>query len=106
MKKHYQKPSERTGLPAKLAVEGILSKLGFDPAHYAVFEAWDREARILAPGCEAVAIQGSRICISVPSAAHRQELYYSKKRIIDRLNQALGKCVIKDIQFELTKGNP
>jgi hypothetical protein len=93
--------SEREGMPAKLAVEGILSRLGFDPALYAVFDAWDREARALAPGCEAVGLQGSKICVSVPSAAHRQELYYSKKRIIDRLNQALGRRVIKDIQFEL-----
>ncbi len=94
-------PSEREGIPAKLAVEGILSRLGFDPAMYAVFDAWDREARVLAPGCEAVGMQGSKICVSVPSAAHRQELHYSKKRIIDRLNQALGRRVIKDILFEL-----
>jgi hypothetical protein len=93
--------SERQGLPAKLAIEGILSKLGFDPAMYAIFEAWDREARHLAPGCEAVAIQGSRICVRVPSAAHRQELHYSKKRIIDRLNQVLGRRFITDIQFEM-----
>jgi len=99
--KRSKKRSEREGLPAKLAVDGILSKLGFDPAMYAVFEAWDREAKSLAPGCEAVAIQGSRICVRVPSAAHRQELYYSKKRILARLNQALGREVIKDIQFEI-----
>lgn len=96
-------PSERNGLPAKLAVEGILAKLGFDPATYAVFDAWDREARALAPGCEAVGMQGTRICVSVPSAAHRQEIFYSKKRIIDRLNQALGRRAITDIQFELAK---
>lgn len=99
--KSSRKPSEREGLSAHLAVEGILARLGFDPAMYAVFDAWDREARALAPGCEAVGLQGSKICVSVPSAAHRQELHYSKKRIIDRLNQVLGKRVIKDIQFEM-----
>lgn len=75
--------------------------LGFDPKIYAVFEAWDRETQGLIKGCEAVALQGSILCISVPSVLHRQELLYSKERLIRKLNQALGGEIIKDIQFEL-----
>lgn len=97
----YLRRGETFSSPAGGLVQGLLGMLGFDPKMYAVFEVWDRETRGLVKGCEAVALNGPCLCVSVPSVLHRQELLYSKQRIIDRLNQALGAKVIKDIQFEL-----
>ena len=88
-------------MPAKALMEGILSHLGFDPALYAVFEICDQETRELVKGCETTAIQGKRLCIRVPSAVHRQELMYSKKRLVERINQSVGRTVVNDIRFEL-----
>src|SRR5262249_18388853 len=86
------------------AVREILTLLRFDPVATAAFEIWDRESAKVVRGCEAVAIQGSRLCVKVPSTVHRQELIYSKDRIVARVNQALGKKVITDIFFEFETG--
>ena len=100
----HLKTGEAHQLPATDMVNGILRMLKFDPALYAVFEIWDRETKSLVRGCEATAIQGTRLVVTVPSAAHRQELSYSKDRILARVNQAMGRRVITDIQFEFSKG--
>ncbi len=89
-------------LPATTAVAGILRLLKFDPSLFAAFAVWDRESKSVVGGCEAVAIQGSRLVIRVPSVLHRQEILYSKQRLLARINQALGKNIITDIQFELS----
>lgn len=96
-----RKKEEHTSAPAKQLVDGILSVLGFSPEKYALFEICDRETKAVVSGCETVALQGKRLCVEVPSAVHRQELYYSKKRIIQRVNAAIGRAVIDDIRFEL-----
>ena len=97
----YLKRGEEAQLHAGKAMESLLRLLRFDPALYAVFEIWDRETRGLIRGCEASGIQGTRLCVKVPSAAHRQEILYLKDRLLSRVNQALGRRVITDIQFEL-----
>ncbi len=97
----YLRRGEEKQVPAAQAMEGLLRLLRFDPAMYAVFEIWDRETRGLIRGCEAAGIQGTRLVVKVPSAAHRQEILYIKDRLLNRVNQALGRRVITDIQFEL-----
>lgn len=100
---HLRK-GENISLPADKAVAGLLGLLGFRPDVAAVFDVWDREAGSLVRGCEAAGIQGTRLMVRVPSTVHRQELLYCKERLINRLNQAMGRKVITDIQFELAPG--
>jgi hypothetical protein len=95
---------ESMSLAADKAVAGLLGLLGFKPDLAAVFETWDKEAGALVRGCEATGIQGTRLTVRVPSTVHRQELLYCKERLINRLNQAMGRKVITDIQFELAPG--
>ena len=97
----HLKRGEQHELNAKEAVQALLKALKFDPALYSVFETWDKETRGLVRGCEAVALQGTRLCVKVPSTVHRQELSYVKDRIVERLNQALGRRAITDVYFEL-----
>jgi Dna[CI] antecedent, DciA len=97
----HLKRGEREKASAEQMVASLLRLLRFDPAMYAVFEIWDRETRGLVRNAEAVALNGSTLCVKVPSVVHRQELLYSKERVISRMNQALGKRVVTDIQFEL-----
>ncbi len=102
----YLKSGESHAVSARQAMDGILRLLRFDPALYAVFEIWDLETQGLVRCCEAVAIQGSRLCVRVPSTVHRQEILYSKDRILNRVNQALGRKAVTDIFFEFEKGVP
>ncbi|MFN0117465.1 MAG: DUF721 domain-containing protein [Elusimicrobiota bacterium] len=95
------KPGEHKSFSAKESINHFLRALGFDPSLYAIFELWDRETRGTVKGCEAVAIRGRVLHVKVPSTVHRQEILYSKTRLIDRLNQAMGRKAIIDIQFEL-----
>ena len=97
----YLKRGEERQVSAPQAMEGLLRLLRFDPALYAVFEIWDRETRGLIRNCEAAGIQGTRLVVKVPSAAHRQEILYIKDRLLNRVNQALGRRAITDILFEL-----
>jgi len=101
--KTHLKTGESSQMPAALAVNGILKMLKFDPSLFAVFEIWDRETRPLIKGCEAIAICGSRLVVTVPSPMHRQEIMYSKDRILARVNQAMGRRAITDIQFEFSR---
>lgn len=96
----YLKRGETAKMNAQEAVGGILSMLRFDPAVFGLFEMWDREMKSLVRGCEAVGLQGTRLYVRVPSAAHKQELLYCKDRLIARVNQALGKNAVTDVQFE------
>ena len=48
---------------------------------------------------QAVKMESGKLFVSVPSAAWRQELNYSKLELIDSLNEALGENMVKDIQF-------
>ena len=96
----HLKTGETLTASAQQAVQGLLGMLGFDPLAYAVFEVWDRETRGLAKS-EAIAIQGRKICVRVASTIHRHELLYSKDRLIRKINEAMGRPVINDIQFEL-----
>jgi hypothetical protein len=97
----YLKRGEEHQVSASSAMEGLLRLLRFDPALYAVFEIWDRETRGLIRNCEAAGIQGTRLVVKVPSVAHRQEIIYIKDRLLNRVNQALGRRAITDILFEL-----
>lgn len=92
--------------PASLkeVVDGTLKKLGFDPVKYGVFEAWDREVQTLMKGCEAVAIQGTKLYVKVPSVIHRQELSFHIDRLLKKLNQSMGGKVVTDVRFELGEG--
>lgn len=99
----HLKNKERVSLSAKQSVDALLGLLGFDSNTYAVFDIWDRETRGLVRGCEAVGIQGRKLRVQVPSTVHRQELIYAKERIIARVNQAMGRKAIIDIQFDLVK---
>lgn len=87
--------------PAKQLVDVFLSGLGFDPQRYAVFDVCDQEIGKFVRGCTAVAMKGKRIYLQVPSAMHRQEIIYSRKRIIDRLNQVFGTDAVSELHFVL-----
>ena len=86
------------------AVGEILNRVGYGPDRFALFDLWDKEAAKVIQGCRAVALQGRRLCVEVASTVHRQELMYSKDRLIKKVNQALGTRMITDIKFELSKG--
>jgi hypothetical protein len=99
----YLKKGETISVSSKQAMDGILGLLGFEPDAMSVFELWDKETRGIVRGCEAVGLLGKRLVVRVPSSAHKQEIYYSKDRIVKNINQAMGRKAITDILFELSE---
>lgn len=55
----------------------------------------ERIAKVTKP----VNIQNGVLLVKVKSAVWRMELTLMKQQIIDRLNESLGKPVVKDIKF-------
>lgn len=61
-------------------------------------DVWNRE---MGPAIEkyttAIKLDGSTLYIQLSSSVLREELSYGKERIINRLNEALGKILIKKL---------
>lgn len=101
VRKYRKKEDPSHSAKAKELVDVLLGHLGFDPLKYALFDVCDQEIGKLVAGCKSVAVRGKKLYLRVPSPSHRQELMYSRKRIIERLNQILGRESISEILFEL-----
>jgi predicted nucleic acid-binding Zn ribbon protein len=53
----------------------------------------------IAEQTEALGVEDGKVFVRVRSSSWKTELVFMKPKIIDRLNQAVGKEVIKDIVF-------
>ncbi len=100
-RRRYKQEKDENSAPAKQLVDVLLSSLGFHPHKYAIFDVCDQEISRVVRGCKTVAIKGKRLYLQVPSAMHRQEIIYSKKRIIEKLNQVLGTDAVSEVCFTL-----
>ena len=61
---------------------------------------WDKAVGPrIAEQSEALDVEDGKVFVQVRSPSWRTELVFMKPKIIDRLNQAVGKEVIKDIVF-------
>lgn len=102
VRKYRKKDAEPQSAKAKQLVDVLLGHLGFDPLKYALFEVCDQELSKLVKGCRAVAVRGKKLYLQVPSPMHRQDLIYSRKKIIERLNQVFGRECIDELHFEFS----
>lgn len=66
-------------------------------------QAVDRWAQVvgdrIALHARAVFFEGGKLVVEVDSAAWRQELFYMKQEILNRLDRSLGKPLVQDIIF-------
>jgi hypothetical protein len=46
-----------------------------------------------------VKVKGGTLTLSIPSAALKQELFYKRSSLAERINEAVGRVVVKKIVF-------
>ncbi len=86
----------------KTAIDSMLKRFGIDNAiaQNRALNIWneivgDKVARNTQPD----RVEHGVIIIKVSSPTWRQELYFQKKEIIQKINNTIGKNVIRDIRF-------
>ena len=57
----------------------------------------------IAQHARAVFFDNGKLIVEVDSAAWRQELFYMKQEILDRLDRSFGKALVQDIIFTNTR---
>ena len=84
------------------ALENLVRSLGME-GRLEEQQAVDRWAQVvgdrIALHARAVYLDGGRLVVEVDSAPWRQELFYMKQEILNRLDRSLGKPLVQDIIF-------
>jgi hypothetical protein len=83
-------------------MRSVLGRLEHNASHFAVFKLWDDLAPTYAPRSRALGLKGRKLVVGVPSHAHQHQLTLSKKQILQRINQALGKSFLQEVIFQIT----
>jgi len=86
----------------KIAIDSMLKRFGIDNAiaQNKALNNWneivgERVARNTQPD----KVEHGVIFVKVSSSTWRQKLYFQKKEILQKINNAIGKNVIRDIRF-------
>ena len=86
----------------KTAIDSMLRKFGIENAiaQNNVLNIWNEiVGEKVAKNTEPDRVEHGVIVVKVSSPTWRQELYFQKKEIIKKLNNKIGKNVIRDIRF-------
>ena len=67
-----------------------------------IWEIWDKAVGpVVARNAQPESIRGRVLFVRVSTSAWMQQLQFIKERIIEKLNQSLGKTLVKSISFRL-----
>jgi len=86
----------------KIAIDSMLRKFGIDNAvaQNNALNIWNEiVGEKVANNTEPDRVEHGVMVVKVSSATWRQELYFQKKEIIQKLNNTIGRNVIRDIRF-------
>jgi predicted nucleic acid-binding Zn ribbon protein len=86
----------------KITIDAMLRKFGIDNAiaQNNALNIWnDVVGESVAKNAKPDRVEHGVLIVKVSSPTWRQELYFKKKEIIEKINQAIGKKVIRDIRF-------
>ncbi len=86
----------------KIAINSMLKKFGIDNAiaQNNALNNWDEiVGDTVARNTQPDRVEHGVIIVKVSSPTWRQELYFQKKEIIQKINNTIGKNVIRDIRF-------
>lgn len=119
-----EKPARRSGdrnAPAKRLVSaqelftGILSKTGYDPTVYALFDLWDRLMGAESEKARAVGVRNGRLYVEVDTPVRTHGLALRKRELLKKMNAPFGGTApLSDIIFrpgtpicsDVKKGQP
>jgi predicted nucleic acid-binding Zn ribbon protein len=86
----------------KIAINSMLKKFGIDNAiaQNNALNNWNEiVGDTVARNTQPDRVEHGVIIVKVSSPTWRQELYFQKKEIIQKINNTIGKNVIRDIRF-------
>ncbi len=86
----------------KIAIDSMLKRFGIDKAiaQNKALNIWNEiVGDTVAKNTQPDRVEHGVIIVKVSSPTWRQELYFQKKEIIQKLNNTIGKNVIRDIRF-------
>jgi len=86
------------------SLDGLLRSYGFGSklSEYRLFGKWNNAVgEAIARHARPLAVRGTKLALVVDSPAWMQQLSLMKPQIIEKVNQMLGKDVIKDITLKL-----
>ena len=86
----------------KITIDSMLRKLGIDNAiaQNNALNIWnDVVGESVAKNAKPDRVEHGVLIVKVSSPTWRQELYFKKKEIIEKINHTIGKNVIRDIRF-------
>ncbi len=86
----------------KTAINSMLKKFGIDGAiaQNKALNIWNEiVGDTVARNTQPERVEHGVIIVKVSSPTWRQELHFQKKEIIQKINNTIGKNVIKDIRF-------
>ena len=86
----------------KIAIDSMLRKFGIENAiaQNNALNIWNEiVGEKVAKHTEPSSVEHGVIIVKVSSPAWRQELFFQKNEIIKKLNNTIGKNVIRDIRF-------
>lgn len=101
-KKH---PSGRDKPPKRLVsaqelLSGILSKTGYDPRVYALFDLWDRLMGAESEKARAVGVRNGRLYVEVDTPVRTHGLALRKRDLLKKMNAPFGASApLSDIIF-------
>ena len=86
----------------KTAIDSMLKRFGIDSAiaQNRALNIWNEiVGDTVAKNTQPDRVEHGVIIVKVSSPTWRQELYFQKKEIIQKINNTIGKNVIRDIRF-------
>lgn len=86
----------------KIAIDSMLKRFGIDKAiaQNKALNIWNEiVGDTVAKNTQPDRVEHGVIIVKVSSPTWRQELYFQKKEIIQKINNKIGKNVIRDIRF-------
>jgi predicted nucleic acid-binding Zn ribbon protein len=89
--------------PIALAIDDLINSLGIKRKlqEYDAVVYWESAVgEQIAKVTRAIRILKGVLIISVKTSTWRNELTFRKREIIDKLNDAMGKEIVKDIKFQ------
>ncbi|MBK8871061.1 MAG: DUF721 domain-containing protein [Elusimicrobia bacterium] len=93
------KPVKRL-VSAQELFSGILSKSGYDPAVYALFELWDRLMGAESQKARAVGVRNGRLYVEVDTPVRTHGLALRKRELLKKMNAPFGgNAPLSDIIF-------
>lgn len=101
-RKGPKEPPIKELVAAERLVNGWLRILGYDAAHLAVFEAWDRLLGAEADRARAVGLKNGHLMVETDTSARLHDLTLRKPSLLGKLRGHFGpSCLVSDIILKL-----